>query len=74
MNGKVDGDKVTFTETLSVMDMMIDVACTGTVVSADEITFSRDRLGTQDRAQSAGELGARSVTADPPPRRISSGR
>jgi hypothetical protein len=41
-NGKVDGDKVSFVETLSVMDMMIEVTYSGTVTSNDEIKFSRD--------------------------------
>jgi hypothetical protein len=40
-NGKVDGDKVTFVETLRIQGMTIEVTYTGTVVSADEIKFSR---------------------------------
>ena len=41
-NGKVDGDKVSFVETLRVMDMMVEVTYSGTVTSNDEIKFSRD--------------------------------
>lgn len=40
--GKVDGDKVTFTETLTFMEMEISIAYTGQIVSADEIKFSRN--------------------------------
>ena len=49
-SGKVDGDKITFVETLSIMGMTLDVAYTGTVVSNDEIKFSRDvgGLATED--------------------------
>jgi len=41
-NGKVDGDKITFVETLTVMGMTFEVTYTGTVASNDEIRFSRD--------------------------------
>lgn len=39
--GQVDGAAVTFKETLTYMEMAIEVAYTGEIVSADEITFSR---------------------------------
>jgi hypothetical protein len=40
--GKVEGDKVTFTETLTFMEMEISIAYTGQIVSADEIKFTRN--------------------------------
>ena len=40
-NGKVDGDKVTFAETLKFQDVEIEIRYTGRIVSADEIKFSR---------------------------------
>jgi hypothetical protein len=40
--GKVDGDTVTFVETLKIQDMEIKLTYTGKVVSANEIQFSRD--------------------------------
>jgi len=39
--GKVDGTKVTFVETLKFQDMEVEIRYTGTIVSADEIKFSR---------------------------------
>lgn len=39
--GTVAGDKVTFTEVLTFMEMEIAVVYTGQIVSADEIKFSR---------------------------------
>jgi uncharacterized protein with FMN-binding domain len=39
--GKVDGNKVTFVETLKFQDMEVEIRYTGTIVSADEIKFSR---------------------------------
>jgi hypothetical protein len=39
--GKVEGDKVTFGETLVFMEMEIPIAYTGKIVSADEIAFTR---------------------------------
>jgi hypothetical protein len=41
IDGKVDGDKVTFVENLKFQDMEIKITYTGTVVSADEIKFTR---------------------------------
>ena len=41
-SGKVDGDKIQFVETLTIMGMTLDVAYKGTVVSNDEIKFVRD--------------------------------
>lgn len=40
--GKIEGDKVTFTEILTFMEMEIAIAYTGQIVSADEIKFSRN--------------------------------
>jgi hypothetical protein len=40
-DGKVDGSKVTFAETLKFQDMEIEIRYTGTIVSNDEIKFSR---------------------------------
>jgi hypothetical protein len=40
-DGKVDGDKVTFSETLSFQGMEIKITYTGKITSADEITFTR---------------------------------
>lgn len=40
-NGKIVGSTVTFNETLTFMDMAIEIAYTGQIVSADEIKFSR---------------------------------
>jgi hypothetical protein len=40
--GKVDGDKITFVEMLKFQDMEIRITYTGTVVSADEIKFTRN--------------------------------
>jgi hypothetical protein len=40
--GKVEGDKVTFTEVLTYMEMEITIVYTGKIVSADEIKFSRN--------------------------------
>src|SRR4051812_45728640 len=40
-DGKVDGDKVTFVETLNFQGMDIRIVYTGTVTSADEIKFTR---------------------------------
>jgi hypothetical protein len=44
-NGKVDGDKISFVETLVVMGMELEVSYQGTVVSNDEIKFTRDVAG-----------------------------
>jgi hypothetical protein len=41
IDGKIDGDKVTFVENLKFQDMDIKITYTGTVVSADEIKFTR---------------------------------
>jgi hypothetical protein len=40
--GKVEGDKVTFGETLTFMEMEIPITYTGQIISADEIKFSRN--------------------------------
>jgi hypothetical protein len=42
LDGKVDGDKVTFGEILKFEGMEIKITYTGTVVSADEIKFTRN--------------------------------
>ncbi|HEY2433148.1 MAG TPA: hypothetical protein VGI12_10790 [Vicinamibacterales bacterium] len=40
-NVKVDGNKLTFVEMLKFQDMDIEITYTGTIVSADEIKFTR---------------------------------
>jgi hypothetical protein len=40
--GKLEGDKLTFVENMSYQGQQLKIAYTGTVVSADEIKFSRD--------------------------------
>ena len=40
-DGKVDGDKVTFGETLSFQGMEIAITYTGTIASADELKLTR---------------------------------
>ena len=40
--GKIDGSKVTFVENMNYQGMTLRIVYTGTVVSADEITFKRD--------------------------------
>jgi len=40
--GKVEGDKITFTEILTYMEMEITITYTGKSVSADEIKFTRN--------------------------------
>ena len=42
LDGKVDGDKVSFGELLKFEGMEIKVTYTGTIVSADEIKFTRN--------------------------------
>src|SRR5262245_22162474 len=42
IDGKVDGDKVTFTELLKFEGMEVKITYTGTIVSADEIKFTRN--------------------------------
>ena len=42
LEGKVEGDKVSFAELLNVQGMEIRITYTGTVVSADEIKFTRN--------------------------------
>jgi hypothetical protein len=42
LDGKVDGDKVTFGEILKFEGMEIKITYTGTIVSADEIKFTRN--------------------------------
>ena len=41
-DGRIDGSTVTFKETLTFMEMVIDITYTGQIVSADEITFTRE--------------------------------
>jgi len=41
VDGKVDGDKVTFVEIFKFQDMEIRITYTGKVTSADEIKFTR---------------------------------
>ena len=43
--GKIEGSKVSFVENLSFQGMPLRIAYTGTVVSADEIEFTRDVAG-----------------------------
>jgi hypothetical protein len=45
VEGKVDGDNVTFVENLDYQGQAIKITYTGKVVSADEIKFSRDVMG-----------------------------
>ena len=40
-NGKVDGDTVTFVETLNFQGMVLEISYTGKIVSADQIDFTR---------------------------------
>jgi hypothetical protein len=40
--GKVEGDKVSFIETLNFQGMEIRIVYTGTITSADEIKFTRN--------------------------------
>ncbi len=42
LEGKVEGDKVSFAELLNFQGMEIRITYTGTVVSADEIKFTRN--------------------------------
>jgi hypothetical protein len=41
-DGKVDGDKITFVENASFMEMPIRITYSGTMTSADEIAFTRN--------------------------------
>ena len=41
-DGKVDGDKITFVENASFMEMPIQITYSGTMTSADEIQFTRN--------------------------------
>ena len=45
LKGTVDGDKVTFVENLDYQGQMLAITYSGQIVSADEITFSRDVAG-----------------------------
>ena len=45
VEGKVDGDKVTFVENLNYQGNAVKITYTGMVVSADEIKFHRDVMG-----------------------------
>lgn len=40
--GKVDGDKITFVEATSFMEMPLRIVYSGTMTSADEIQFTRN--------------------------------
>lgn len=40
-DGKIEGTTVTFKETLTFMEMAIEISYTGQIVSADEIKFTR---------------------------------
>jgi len=42
LEGKVEGDKVSFVEMLKFQDMEIRITYTGTMTSADEIKFTRN--------------------------------
>jgi hypothetical protein len=42
LDGKVEGDKVTFGELLKFEGMEVKITYTGTIVSADEIKFTRN--------------------------------
>jgi hypothetical protein len=41
LEGKVEGDKVSFVEMLTFQEMPLRIQYTGTIVSADEIKFTR---------------------------------
>jgi hypothetical protein len=41
-DGKVDGDKITFVENASFMEMPLRITYSGTMTSADEIQFTRN--------------------------------
>jgi hypothetical protein len=41
-DGKIDGDKITFVENASFMEMPIRISYSGTMTSADEIQFTRN--------------------------------
>jgi len=43
--GKVDGDMITFVENLTYQGMPLVITYTGTIVSDDEIQFTRDVAG-----------------------------
>lgn len=45
IEGKVDGNKVSFVENLSFQGMPLRVVYSGTVTSADQIDFTRDVAG-----------------------------
>jgi len=49
-NGKIEGSKITFEETLTFMGMEIKISYTGTIASADEIKFTRNvaDFGSED--------------------------
>jgi hypothetical protein len=40
--GKVDGDKITFVESVTFMEMPLRITYSGAMTSADEITFTRN--------------------------------
>ena len=41
-DGKIEGDKITFVENASFMEMPIRISYSGTMTSADEIKFTRN--------------------------------
>ena len=45
LKGAVDGDKVTFVESLNYQGQALAITYTGQIVSADEIKFKRDVAG-----------------------------
>jgi hypothetical protein len=45
IKGTVDGDKVTFVENLDYQGQALAITYTGTIVSADEMSFKRDVAG-----------------------------
>jgi hypothetical protein len=47
-DGKVDGQKITFTETATFMDMPLRITYVGEMTSADEIKFTRTIEGVGD--------------------------
>lgn len=46
--GKVDGDTITFTETLNYQGMDLVITYSGTMVSDDEIQFTREVAGVME--------------------------
>ena len=59
LDGKVDGDKVTFGELLKFEGMDVKITYSGTIVSADEIKVHAQRGGLRDRGagREASQVG-----------------